>query len=143
MVSQPRGSIVNKNNTKSTNETITQEKKVTKVDEMTNNALRVPGSNWEKFKSLLGESKANKESTETTINISPRKRHRTKKFNNRQDLQVCLNFFSLFLLLWTQKIDFNLICILFSDSNAVESGEANIERTTGRGCFNETNCNGL
>lgn len=88
MVSQPRGSIVNKNNTKSTNETITQEKKVTKVDEMTNNALRVPGSNWEKFKSLLGESKANKESTETTINISPRKRHRTKKFNNRQDLQI-------------------------------------------------------
>lgn len=52
-----------------------------KVDEKEKtNGLRVPGSNWEKYKILLAESKAiKKEPVESTSVTSPRKRHRPRK----------------------------------------------------------------
>lgn len=111
MVSQPHVSPANRKNSNSIKESsnvkMTQEKKI-KVDEVTTNGLHVPGSNWEKFKSRLEESRdINKESTETSIIKSPRKRHRVKKFDNRQEgLQVCLLLFFSFLFFYFLILNF-------------------------------------
>lgn len=62
-----------------------QEEKLTKVgDKVTNNGLRVPGSNWEKYKSLVTDSKPkNRQPGASTL---PRKRQRPIiGHNNRQE----------------------------------------------------------
>ena len=77
-----------------------QKPKQPKIDgKEKSNGLRVPGSNWEKYKILLTDSKTNKkESAESTIVTSPRKRHRPKKQNLPNDSQVLLPSFFNFLL---------------------------------------------
>ena len=98
MTIQPQNSLISGNTLNLVEElskpkTI-QEKKLLKASgsKEINNGLRVPGANWEKYKTLITESKLkNKDSGESTMIKSPRKRQRPKKINNRlENLQVCI-----------------------------------------------------